>query len=379
MTSIPLEARVECADGPCGKSITVIVNPTTQKVTHFVVRDKDFLDAEDRLVPIDQVEETTSDLIRLRCTKEEVANMEHFVERRYIEELGDDPAYWYSMTDVYMDPYVTPMVPPVEEIERIPPGELAVHRGTWVEATDGHIGTVGELVLDPDSEHITHLVLQEGHLWGKKEIILPLSAIDRVEAYTVYLKLDKQDIEQLPAIPLKRHYRQAKAEGRNIELVAQVFDDPNKASEALEFVEDLHRRKTLKILNAAVLVTDKDGTASFQDTKDLAPKKGRLAGAIAGGLVGLLAGPVGAVVGAFVGVGAGSLAAKWLDLGFSDKFLAGLQEHLQPGSSALVVLVEDDSAQPLSEALAGKEGIILQQTLTDELVEKLVEAGKAQG
>ena len=379
MTSIPLEARVECADGPCGKSITVIVNPTTQKVTHFVVRDKDFLDAEDRLVPVDQVEETTSDLIRLRCTKEKVSNMEHFVERRYIEELGDDPAYWYSMTDVYMDPYVTPMVPPVEEIERIPPGELAVHRGTWVEATDGHIGTVGELVLDPDSEHITHLVLQEGHLWGKKEIILPLSAIDRVEAYTVYLKLDKQAIEQLPAIPLKRHYRQARAEGRNIELVAQVFDDPDKAGEALEFVKDLHRKETLKILNAAVLVCDQDGTTSFQDTKDLTPKKGRLAGAIAGGLVGLLAGPVGAVVGAFVGVGAGSLAAKWLDLGFSDKFLAGLQEHLQPGSSALVVLVEDDSAQPLSEALAGKEGIILQQTLTDELVEKLVEAGQAQG
>jgi uncharacterized membrane protein len=373
MQEIPVNARVECTDGPCGTSVAVIVNPTRRTVTFFVVEDKSFLDPNQRLVPIEQVAETTSDLIRLQCSKAELAEMEHFVERHFIDEQWDDPAYWYSMTDMYMEPYVTPALPPYEEVERIPPGQLAVRRGTWVEATDGHVGTVGELVIDPTSGHISHLVLQEGHLWGKKEITLPLSAIDRVEADAVYLKLDKPAIERLPSVPLRRPYRKAKAEGRDIELVARVFDDPDRADEALKFVEDLHRQKAFRLLNAAVLVKAEDGTTSLKDTKDLEPRRGRILGAIAGGLVGLLAGPVGAVVGALAGVGAGSLAAKWVDLGFSDKFLAELQEHLQPGSSALIVLVEHEWAQPMSDALAGLEGVVLQQTLTDELVQELIE------
>jgi uncharacterized membrane protein len=190
----------------------------------------------------------------------------------------------------------------------------------------------------------------------------------------VYLKLDKDAIERLPGTPLKRHYQKARDQGTEIELVARVFEDPGQASEALDFVESLHRQKVFRILNAAVLVKEEDGSTSLEDTKDLEPKQGRILGAIAGGLVGLLAGPVGAVVGALAGVGAGSLAAKWVDLGFSDKFLAELQEHLQPGSSALIILVEHEWAQPMSEALSDLGGIVLQQTLTDELVEELMEA-----
>ena len=83
--------------------------------------------------------------------------------------------------------------------------------------------------------------------------------------------------------------------------------------------------------------------------------------------------------GALAGLGAGSLAARWLDLGFSDEFLEGLQEHLQPGSSALVVLVEQEWAQPLSEALDGDDGVILQQALTDELVGELMQGSEPDG
>lgn len=99
----------------------------------------------------------------------------------------------YGGPHAYMTPYAVPVEPvavPVE-VERVPLGELAVHRGTQVEATDGKVGEVGELLVDPESEHVTHMILSEGHLWGKQDIMLPLSAIDRVEDDTVYLKLDK--------------------------------------------------------------------------------------------------------------------------------------------------------------------------------------------
>jgi hypothetical protein len=40
MTDIPIKAKVECNDGPCGQSTNVIVNPVSHKVTHLVVHDK---------------------------------------------------------------------------------------------------------------------------------------------------------------------------------------------------------------------------------------------------------------------------------------------------------------------------------------------------
>ena len=65
---------------------------------------------------------------------------------------------------------------PVED-QQIPPGELAVSRGTRVNATDGYVGHVDELVVDRENGHITHLVMREGHLWGQKDCDHPSSAM----------------------------------------------------------------------------------------------------------------------------------------------------------------------------------------------------------
>jgi len=128
-----------------------------------------------------------------------------------------------------------------------------------------------------------------------------------------------------------------------------------------------------------VLVKDEDGKTSIRETGDLDVRGGRLFGAVTGGLIGLLGGPVGVVVGAAAGAGVGGLAAKRIDTGFSDEFLATFQERLQPGSSALIVLVERESAEVLSEAWADQEGVILREALTDEMVEHLVKASEAEG
>jgi hypothetical protein len=86
----------------------------------------------------------------------------------------------------------------------VPAGEVAIHPGTHVQATDGRVGIVEELIVAPAAEQVTHFVLEEGHLWGKKDVTIPLSAIDRVEGDTVYLNLDKAAIKELPTIPRKR-------------------------------------------------------------------------------------------------------------------------------------------------------------------------------
>lgn len=376
---IPLSGEVQCADSSCGKILDIIVDRKTRKVTHIVVEDETLARPPyQRLVSVDKVQDTAFDVIRLGCTKEELGHMQPFVRTRYVPKKQKD----YTMYEGGEGPVASgstigAATRKVEE-ELVPEGEWVLRQGTPVEAMDGHIGQVGELIIDPDDDVITHLVLLEGHVFGKKELTLPVSAVDRVEGARVYLKLDKRAAERLPAMPARKHHKGDEAHHPKMELVARVFDEPGGAAEALDFVEGLHKRQIIKIRNAAVLVREQDGTVTVKDTKDLTPGKGRLIGGIVGGLVGIVGGPVGVVVGALAGVGAGSLGAKWIDLGFSDKFLAGLEEHLQPGSSALILVVEHDWAKSVAESLAGEEGYVSQQELTDELVKELIEGKEAE-
>ena len=94
--------------------------------------------------------------------------------------------------------------------QQIPAGELAVRRGAHIEATDGYVGNVDEFVVNPANDCITHLVMREGHLWGKKDVIIPLSALDekhKVSARdSLFLKINKLEVESLPTFPLHRHW-----------------------------------------------------------------------------------------------------------------------------------------------------------------------------
>jgi hypothetical protein len=65
--------------------------------------------------------------------------------------------------------------------DRVPVGEVEVRRGEHVHATDGTIGQVQGLVIDPRDHHVTHVLLDEGHLWGKKRVAIPISAVRSVD------------------------------------------------------------------------------------------------------------------------------------------------------------------------------------------------------
>ena len=209
---IPLNAQVECTDGVCGRSAYVLINPVIDKVTHLVVKE-DASPNTEYVVPVDIVAETTADTIRLHCSKAELEKMKPFIKTTFIEEKVPvrNLGYYgrmYGMGTFYYWPYITAdrtEKVPVED-QQIPPGELALQRGTRVEATDGYVGKVDEFVVNPENGHITDLVMREGHLFGKKEVTIPLSAIGDTHEDTVFLKLDKVQIESLPTFPLHRSW-----------------------------------------------------------------------------------------------------------------------------------------------------------------------------
>ena len=203
---IPINVDVMCAGKPCGRSTYLIVNPVNEHITHLVVAEKAFPNIE-RLVPVDRILESTPKSIQLRCSQADLSGMDAFDETDFIKAGQLEVSLPYSVPyEVW--PYAMYDAMPVPfEHEHIPAGEIAIRRGTPVEATDGEVGKVDEFLVDPENDVITHLVLREGHLWGKKDVTIPVSEINRIAEEAVYLKLDKEAIEELPTVPVRRKWK----------------------------------------------------------------------------------------------------------------------------------------------------------------------------
>jgi sporulation protein YlmC with PRC-barrel domain len=203
--NIPLNVDVHCSNGRCGRSTHLIVNPTTERLTHVVVKERR-PSRKERQVPIRWVISSTPEVILLDRTTDEFAQLQEFNQTDFI--YTDVPHYATDPKLTAIWPYVVPAKRVIDDTyERISPGELAVRRGARVRATDGSVGRIDEFLVEPKSGQITHLVLREGHLWGKKVITIPISEIDHIDEKVVYLKVEKKSVEEMPAIAVKRRWR----------------------------------------------------------------------------------------------------------------------------------------------------------------------------
>jgi sporulation protein YlmC with PRC-barrel domain len=190
-TEFAMGAEASCADGPAGKVTRVIIDPATETVTHLVIEPKNWLGAAGRLVPLDLVD-STADGIRLRCTVEEFGELEAAEET----EVLDGVVGGVGLGGLY-SPMGLPS--PVQAIVQdvVPLGEEDINRGEPVHALDGAIGRVEGLRVDPGDHRVTHVLLQEGHLWGRREVAIPASAVTKVEN-GIWLNLTKEQVEDLP-------------------------------------------------------------------------------------------------------------------------------------------------------------------------------------
>jgi hypothetical protein len=191
---IPINVKVRCAGGLCGRSTCVIVKPSTEKVTHLVVRETHF-PHEQFLVPVEEVLQATAGSIELRCTDEELHKLQPFVATEYVKLDMTK----YAGGGYLLEPfeYIETESVPVSH-ESVPYGEVALHRGARVDAVDGTVGHIDEFLVNAADGQITHLVMREGHLWAPKEVTIPVAEIDHIRADRVYLRLNKRGVEALP-------------------------------------------------------------------------------------------------------------------------------------------------------------------------------------
>jgi hypothetical protein len=203
-TRYEIGAAVVCADGDCGHLRRVVIDPIARSVTHLVIEPTRW-SGPPRLTPIALVV-STAEKIRLACSRADFDALEEAEETHFMTSPGDSLGYgrdelyaWphyrlgLSMT---ADPSVTP--PTIVE-DRLPPGEVDVRRGEQVHATDGEIGRLHGLIIDASDHHVTHVLLEEGHLWGKKTVAIPIGAVRDVDA-GVHLTLTRAQIKELPPV-----------------------------------------------------------------------------------------------------------------------------------------------------------------------------------
>ena len=206
--TIGTEAR--CTDGVCGKVSRVVVDPVAQTLTHIVVEPTG-REGLGRLVPLDLVD-AAPDQVRLRCTIAEFEALDSAEDTQFVPGSAGYAAY--GPEQVYAWPYYGlggPGVPsdvggslafasPTVTYDAVPLGEVAVHRDDPVHATDGSIGRVQGLVIEPRNHHVTHVLLQEGHLWGRKEVAIPITAVTEVSDQGIKLSLARHDVQDLPPV-----------------------------------------------------------------------------------------------------------------------------------------------------------------------------------
>ena len=200
-------ARASCSDGSCGEVRRLIIDPATDAVTHLVIQPGHRGEAG-RLVPVHLVE-TAAGEIRLRCTLAQFDQLEHAEELDLIEGPMPDSSDFvgggleYGTGNTPYSAVGGGGVGPISEHARtiredvVPVGETEVGPGDRVHAVDGEIGRVQGFLVNPGDDRVTHVLLQEGHLWGRKEVTIPISAVTAVDP-EIRLNLTKAQVGDLP-------------------------------------------------------------------------------------------------------------------------------------------------------------------------------------
>jgi hypothetical protein len=206
-------SSVSCSDGSCGELACVVVDPAARTATHLVVGPP-HRGGTSRLVPV-RLAGTGTAAIRLRCTRSQFEGLQEAEETHIVPgalgELGEGQdhqlsAPYYGRGGMGLAMAVgtglgAGTAPRRITSDRIPAGKVEVRRGEHVHATDGPIGKVRGLTVLTRGRQVTHILLDEGHLWGKRRVAIPIGAVAGFSD-GVRLSLTRDEVRDLPPIDL---------------------------------------------------------------------------------------------------------------------------------------------------------------------------------
>jgi sporulation protein YlmC with PRC-barrel domain len=172
-------ASVITADGQrVGHIDRVVIDPKTKRVTQIVIRHGLFF-PDDRIAPIQMVEEATEETIRLREHLGELQALPKFEQKDYVtvDDSSDQdatepfaqPLYWYPgvATGLPGTPEAATLADPGQT-----PGTIALREGAKVTDENGKdVGRVELVLMDSGSKQATHILITKGLLSKERKLI----------------------------------------------------------------------------------------------------------------------------------------------------------------------------------------------------------------
>ena len=151
------------------------------------------------------------------------------------------------------------------------------------------------------------------------------------------------------------------------DLIVVGFKDEFKADEVMSELRRLQSEYLLDLEDAAVVVRNQEGKVKIKQAQELVA-----AGAVSGSYWGVLLSvlffnPIFALVGA----AAGALSGALTDIGIDDNFMRDLGSTIEPGTSAIFVLIRKSTPDRVLADLSKFEGKVLRTSLSKEDEAKL--------
>jgi sporulation protein YlmC with PRC-barrel domain len=193
------------SDGYRGELRAVVIDPDARTVTHIVV-EPDGRRGLARLVPLDLVD-AASGQIRLRCTETEFMSLDAAEETLAEFAVGQTVPVqllapgWRGAGGPSTDGASILRIPEKETIDVVPPQEVEEHGGDHVHATDGDTGQVRGFRIDPDNGQLTHVLVREGHAWGRRDVAIPFDKVTGLDG-GIRLSITREQVRDLPPVDI---------------------------------------------------------------------------------------------------------------------------------------------------------------------------------
>ena len=155
------------------------------------------------------------------------------------------------------------------------------------------------------------------------------------------------------------------------DLVAIRFKDPSRAEDALRQAAEAQKEHVLDLADAVIVSKDPNGKVTLKQSVNTTA-----IGAASGGMWGTLIGLVflNPLLGLAVGAASGALSGYMTDFGIDDGMMTRMGQELQPGESALFVLVRKSTPDRILPALRELEGEVFHSSLSRDQEDKLRDA-----
>ena len=189
-----------------GELKRVVLDPQTSQVSHLVI-EKGVLIKENKVVPVDLVQDEAKDRVSLKVTAEELEDFPHFSQTHFVlsqewNERQDLEAYHYATSYHWWSSagglgYTAPRLQH-KRLGNIPDDAVALKEGARVITPNGeNVGFLNSVITDSENHEITHVVVSGGGFSPEKKLV-PIFWVEKIADNEIDLLIREKYFNNLP-------------------------------------------------------------------------------------------------------------------------------------------------------------------------------------